>query len=148
MYIYGINHVTLQVRDLAMSDYFYTEVLGLRRVGQRPNMHFYSSGRFAHELALIQVPEFVRSADDGLVHLCFNVPTEEALYALYRHCQALKVLTSGGVDHTVMHSFYLRDPDGYIIEMGTDRPAREWEHHAHPFAKDRPLNLKRAGGPE
>lgn len=53
MHIDGINHITLRVCDLYLSEQFYTQVLGLKRVGQRPHMRFYSSGRFAHELALM-----------------------------------------------------------------------------------------------
>ncbi len=142
MYLSGINHITLLVSDIAVSNDFYTQVLRLKLVGQRPYMHFYSSGRFVHELALCHSPGFKNSADSGLAHLCFNAKDEKSLRALYQHCHDLAVPTSGGVDHTIMHSFYLRDPDGYIIEIGVDRPAQEWQTTSQAFAEDRPLNLK------
>jgi catechol-2,3-dioxygenase len=51
MYIDGINHATLRIQNLDRSDVFYSQVLGLMRVGQRKHMYFYSSGHFAHGLA-------------------------------------------------------------------------------------------------
>ncbi len=141
MYINGINHATLRVRDLDSSEYFYTQVLKLKRVGQRAHMHFYSSGRFAHELALLHDPNYQHNANDGLMHLCFNVPNKDNLRALYQHCQALGQATSNGVDHTIMHSFYLQDPDGHVIEIGADCPADEWAHNPQPFAQDASLKL-------
>jgi catechol 2,3-dioxygenase len=143
MYLSGINHITLLVNDLVSSNNFYTQVLGLKLVGKRPGMHFYSSGHFIHELALAHYPGFRNSTDSGLAHLCFNATDEKNLRALYQHCHDLGVTTSGGVDHTIMHSFYLRDPDNYIIEIGSDRPKQEWQTHSQPFAKDLPLNLEK-----
>jgi catechol 2,3-dioxygenase len=141
MFIDGINHATLRVRNLDRSDYFYSQVLGLKRVGKRSNMYFYSSGRFAHELALLHDPDYRRSDNDGLMHLCFNVADEEKLHALYQHCQNQEQAPSGGVDHLVMHSFYLRDPDGHVLEIGMDRPAEEWKDNPRPFAEDLPLSF-------
>ena len=141
MFIDGINHATLRVRDLDQSNYFYTKILGLKRVGQRSNMCFYSSGRFAHELALLHDPDYRRSENDGLMHLCFNAADEEKLQALYQHCQNNEQAPSSGVDHLVMHSFYLRDPDGHVVEIGMDRPEEEWKDNPRPFAEDFPLKL-------
>ncbi len=141
MAINGINHASLRVRNLDVSERFYTEVLGLTRVGSRESMRFYSSGRYAHELALVEDPDFRNRDEEGLLHLCFNVESEDALRGLYRRCRAAGVPVSGGVDHLVMRSFYLRDPDGYTIELGVDRPKHEREDNARAFAWDRPLRL-------
>lgn len=141
MAINGINHASLRVRNLDVSEHFYTEVLGLKRVGTRGVMRFYSSGRYAHELALVEDPDFRNRYEEGLLHLCFNVGSEEALRGLYRRCRAAGVPVSGGVDHVVMHAFYSLDPDGYVVELGVDRPRQEWEHNSNAFASDRPLQL-------
>ncbi len=141
MFIDGINHAALRVQDLDRSDYFYTKILGLKRVGQRSHMYFYSSGRFTHELALLHDPDYRRSENDGLLHLCFNAADEGKLQALYLHCQNHEEAPSGGVDHLVMHSFYLRDPDGHVVEIGMDRPEEEWKDKPRPFAKDLPLKF-------
>lgn len=142
MNIDGINHATLRVRNLKHSGVFYHQVLGLKRVGQRPSMHFYSSGRHAHELALLEDPSYRTSNQGGLMHLCFNAPDEARLRALYKKCQASGFAPSEGIDHTVMYSFYVRDPDGYTIEIGVDRPAEEWQQNPQAFAKDYALDLE------
>ena len=139
MYIDGINHATLRVQDLDRAGIFYHEVLGLKRVGQRPSMHFYSSGRYAHELALLHDRSYQPPENSGLVHLCFNVRDAASLRALYQQCHAKGFPTSDGVDHIVMHSFYVRDPDGYLIEIGMDRPVEEWQQNPQAFAKDSAL---------
>ncbi len=141
MAINGINHASLRVRNLDVSEHFYIEVLGLKRVGTRGIMRFYSSGRYAHELALVEDPDFQNRDEEGLLHLCFNVESEEALRGLYQRCRAAGVPVSGGVDHVVMHAFYSLDPDGYVVELGVDRPRQEWEHNSNAFASDRPLQL-------
>ncbi len=42
----------------------------------------------------------------------------------------------GVVDHTIMRSFYVRDPDFHTIELGVDVPQSEWAHLADPFSRD------------
>ncbi len=139
MAIRGINHVTLRVRNLDIAEGFYVGVLGLQRVGARSTMRFYSSGQYAHELALMEDTAFRHTEGEGLVHLCFNVESETALRELYLRCRTNGLRASGGVDHIIMHSFYVIDPDGYTIELGVDRPRQEWEHDSRAFAVDRAL---------
>jgi catechol 2,3-dioxygenase len=136
MAINGINHITLKTRDIDRAEEFYTKVLGLKKVGQRPHMRFYSSGNFNHELALIDDPSCPKHEQSALVHICFNVSDEASFYALYKHCQEMGQVSSELVNHTIMYSFYLRSPDGYTIEIGIDRPRREWQEHPHPFSED------------
>lgn len=141
MSISGINHITLRTRNLDESEVFYTKVLGLKRVGQREHMRFYSSGGYAHELALLLDPKYQRSSNDGLMHVCFNVESEAGFQSLFNQCEA-QGLTSSGVNHVIMHSFYLRDPDGHVVEIGIDRPSHEWENKPNPFAEDYFLDIK------
>jgi len=136
MSINGINHVALRVRDLDQAEAFYAGLLGLKRVGERPGMRFYSSGRFAHELALVQVPGLEITANSGLAHVCFNLDDEADLYALHDRSVALGFAPSELVDHRVTHAFYLQDPSGNLVELGVERPAEEWRSLAEPFARD------------
>jgi len=100
-------------------------------------MLFYSSGRFAHELALLQDAGYRNSRREGLVHLCFNVADKSNLQTLYQRCQSMGITTSNCVDHIIMHSFYTRDPDDHVIEIGTDRPESEWRKNPQAFTEDR-----------
>ena len=140
MPIKGINHITLKTRDIDRAEKFFTQVLGLEKVGQRAGMRFYSSGQFHHELALIQ--DVSVSGAGALAHICFNVPDEESLQRLYQHCQEMGQAVSAMIDHTITHSFYLRAPDGYSIEIAVDRPESEWKDHPNPFDADTLLSAK------
>jgi catechol 2,3-dioxygenase-like lactoylglutathione lyase family enzyme len=69
MALNGLNHITLQVRDLDRAEAFYCGLLGLQRVGTRGDfMRFYSSGRQIHELALMADPAFT-TPGPGLAHI-------------------------------------------------------------------------------
>ncbi len=136
MTIKGINHITLKTCDIDRADRFFTKVLGLKKVGQRPGMRFYSSGQFHHELALMQDSTALESGRGLLAHICFNVADESSLMRLYQRCQDEGQAVSALIDHTIMHSFYLRAPDGYFIEIGVDCPKADWKDHPSPFDGD------------
>lgn len=144
MLIYGINHITLKVRDLAASDRFYRKILGLKPVGQRPGMRFYSTGAHHHDLALMQVGSNAAAPalqQVGLAHFCLNVVDEAALTELYRKCLAAGLAVSEGVDHRVMHAFYVLDPDGHVVELGVDVPVERWAGDPNPYAVDKPYPI-------
>lgn len=61
---------------------------------------------------------------------------EQALASLYQHCKAAGVSILGTVDHTVLRSFYVLDPDGYVVELGVDVPQERWTHLSAPFTRD------------
>lgn len=139
MNVSGINHVVLKVKNLAASDAFYREMLGLKLVGKRGRMWFYSAGEHTHDLALIEIGHQALTPSvqhTGLFHLCFDVPDEEALRRLYRKLRAAGARVSDGVDHIVMHSFYVHDPDGHMIELGVDVPKEQWSNKENPFVDD------------
>lgn len=140
----GINHVVLKVSKLDAADYFYREVLGMQRVGERPRMYFYYAGGHHHDLALLEVGTRVRPPQQtatGLAHVCINVSDEQALVELYRRCHAAGISILGAVDHTVSRGFYITDPDGHVVELAVDVPRSEWAHMAAPFAQDKEYAL-------
>ncbi len=139
MALQGINHVVLKVKSLETSDYFYREILGMKRVGEREKMWFYSAGNHHHDLALVEVGSSATAPQmqqTGLFHLCFNVSDEQSLAELYDRILASGVNILGSVDHTIMRSFYVLDPDRHVIELGVDVPQAEWAHLSDPFSKD------------
>lgn len=147
MALRGINHVVLKVRSLEASDRFYREVLGLTRVGERGRMWFYTAGAHHHDLALLEVGADAPAPQDraaGLFHFCFDVTGETELAVLYQRCRDAGAEILGGVDHNIMRSFYVRDPDGNVVELGVDVPGKEWDNQDHPFAFDRPYIPRRS----
>jgi catechol-2,3-dioxygenase len=47
----------------------------------------------------------------------------------------------GSVDHNISRSFYVRDPDGNVVELTFDLPRGEWANQAEPFAEDLPYEI-------
>lgn len=148
MALQGINHIVLKVRNLHTSDHFYREILGMQRVGERPGMWFYYAGGHPHDLALAEVGDKALSPQPratGLFHLCLTVSDEQALTDLYHRCQVASVAILGSVDHIVMRSFYVLDPDDHVVELGVDVPQEKWATSA-PFARDLAYSLPKASG--
>jgi catechol 2,3-dioxygenase len=140
----GINHVVLKVRSLEEAERFYVGALGLRRVGERGRMRFYTAGAHAHDLALVEVGGRAgspRPSDTGLFHLCFDVEDEAALADVYRRCVEAGAEVLGAADHTVMRSFYARDPDGHVVEVGFDVPEAEWAGDPDPYGRDKAYTI-------
>jgi catechol 2,3-dioxygenase len=144
MTLRGINHVVLKVRNLHASDHFYREILGMERVGERGRMWFYRAGGHHHDLALMEVGATAASPQaqhTGLFHFCVDVSDERALAQLYKRCQTSGATLLGTVDHTIMRSFYVQDPDGNVVELGVDVPQEEWAQNPAPFARDTAYTL-------
>lgn len=144
MAIRRINHIVLKVRSLVESDKFYSGALGLTRVGERAGMWFYSAGEHHHDLALIEAGDQALSPDHrqtGLFHFCFDVDSEASLASLHRRCSEAGIQILGEVDHNIMRSFYVRDPDDNLVELGVDLPREEWFDQSTPFARDRAYSI-------
>lgn len=131
-----INHIALKVRELSASDRFYREILGMEKVGERPRMWFYRASGQEHDLALFELGaagKLPSPHHTGMFHLGFSVSSVAALAALYQRCQEVGVPILGAVEHAVMHTFYVQDPDGNTIELGVDAPQEDWADSAEPF---------------
>lgn len=107
----------------------------------------YHAGGHPHDLALAEVGTKALSPQPqstGLFHLCISVSDEQALTNLYHRCQAAGVSILDSVDHTVMRSFYILDPDDHVVELGVDVPQEEWANLSAPFARDLAYSLPKA----
>ena len=86
----GVDHVGLTVADLKRTIAFFTECLGWRLIGEKPDYPaaFVTDG--TTRITLWQVGDtgsfttFDRRANVGLHHLALKVPSLEALHALHR----------------------------------------------------------------
>jgi len=118
-----IDHVALTVRDVERSIAWYRDVFGLERRheeiwGDYPVMMF--AGDTA--LALFQARGPIQDAPDHgstaiMRHLAFQVDRSNFM-------KAQETLRSLGIafsfeDHSISQSIYLRDPDGYELELTT-----------------------------
>ncbi len=145
-----LSHLVLRVRDLARSERFYTEALGLRKTGEIPGvMVFFSTQTNAdsHDLALMRLGNDAPAPDPyrvGLYHFAYQVESEEALAQAYRTLREAGVAVLGTADHGVSKGIYLRDPDGIEIEICYEVPRERWPA-GDPFASNKPLVFEEAG---
>lgn len=118
----GLDHVVLHVRDQAISERFYCEVLGctVDRVNERISLvHL----RFGEQFIDLLPAEGDGPVADrrGMDHLCLSIACE-SLEAVAESLRARGVRVEGEVvkrygAYGDGPSLYLRDPDDYVIEL-------------------------------
>ena len=130
----GFDHLVLRVRDLERALAFYRDVLGLPieclddyRAGTRP----FPSARVGGMLVdLVPDPTYAPDASlpvSGFLHLCVRIaePLDTVLPALRaRGVEAIEdepMIRLGATGYG--RSLYVRDPDGYVVELKEDTSA-------------------------
>ena len=113
----GLDHVVLRVTDQAASERFYTDVLGctLDHVNERVRL---VQLRFGEQLIDL-LPG--RRGPDGMDHFCLSIKCDD-LGAVATWLRDRGVTLEGDVVQRrgafgTGPSLYLRDPDGYLIEL-------------------------------
>lgn len=143
---FGLNHIVINVRDIEESHRFWTEMLGFQQVGEfksqatgvptRGTMRFYSGDRGGklhhHDIALIENRALPPPMADGsrpsaIVHIAFAMPNREAWLRQLAFLQRNGVAFERRVEHGVTHSVYIRDPNGYGVELLYELPREVWE---------------------
>lgn len=142
----GLNHVVINVRDLDETHRFWTEMLGFQQVGEFTNdpsgldrkMRFYSGDHGGgalthHDIAFCEVPSLPAPAGDGTLtsaigHIAIGFPDREAWLRQLAHLQAANVRFERRVEHGMSHNAYIRDPNGYSVELLYELPREMWEN--------------------
>lgn len=113
----GLDHVVLRVRDQDASAAFYQKILGctLDHVNERVSLVQLRFG-----VNLIDLLPGTRGTD-GMDHFCLSIRCDD-LAALADGLRAQGVALEGSVVERrgafgTGPSLYLRDPDGYLIEL-------------------------------
>jgi catechol 2,3-dioxygenase-like lactoylglutathione lyase family enzyme len=117
----GLDHVVLVVQDQQASQRFYMDVLGctLDHVNERISLIHLRFGE--HFIDLLPVtPERPRGAG-GVDHVCLSIRCGD-LETVAAALRARGVEPEGGIAtrrgaYGTGPSLYLRDPDGYLIEL-------------------------------
>lgn len=115
-----VGHLVLNVKDLAASTRFYTDILGFEVSRQTPTGTFLTCGKIHHDLALFQAPEDalpVTNGQLGLNHFAVQVADLEELKEVYRNLQGWEVTLDHNTDHGMTSSVYFMDPDGNRVEF-------------------------------
>jgi catechol 2,3-dioxygenase-like lactoylglutathione lyase family enzyme len=115
----GLDHVVLRVRDQARSTRFYQDVLGctLDRVNEKISLVHLRFGEHLIDL----LPATGDEPGGGLDHVCLSIRCDD-LNQLVRALESKGVTLEGKVvqrygAYGEGPSVYLRDPDGYKIEL-------------------------------
>lgn len=115
----GLDHVVLRVRDQARSTRFYQDVLGctLDRVNEKISLVHLRFGEHLIDL----LPATGDEPGGGLDHVCLSIrcaDLNQLVHALEKKGVTLegKVVQRFGA-YGEGPSVYLRDPDGYKIEL-------------------------------
>jgi lactoylglutathione lyase len=117
---YSIQHVNLMVDDLAATDAFYADVLGLERL-TTPDLGFPAQFYRINEHQEIHVNELADSRPER-AHFCLRVDNFDALFASALHLGVIDAETWGKVRRLptgVMQAF-VRDPSGNLIELSCE----------------------------
>jgi catechol 2,3-dioxygenase-like lactoylglutathione lyase family enzyme len=131
----ALDHFVLRVHDLDRSIAFYRDVLGLPiecldeyRAGIRP----FVSARVGVQLIDL-VPDSTYDAEaglrsGGLVHFCLRVAGRLERDVLPRvRARGVEVIEDAPMTRLGATgygaSIYVRDPDGYVVELKEERPA-------------------------
>lgn len=121
-----IGRVALAVEDMGTVSRFYTSVIGLEVLEERPNGLLLGPVGGPVILVLQETDADARPDDAaGLFHHAIRVPDRGALGAVLRRIQEHWPL-DGASDHGVSEALYLQDPEGNGVEVYRDRPRPEW----------------------
>jgi catechol 2,3-dioxygenase len=137
----GLNHLVLNVRDIEASHRFWTELLGFHQVGEVPPglggvrrgaMRFYSGVRDGrmhhHDIALVDTPDLGQpDGPNPIGHVAIALPDRSAWLRQLAFLQSRGVAFERRVEHGMTHSLYIRDPNGYSVELLYELPREVWE---------------------
>ena len=133
-FTHGLSEVALPVNDLRTAIDFYTKVVGLVLELQSDDGAFLWTGSTGQPQRLILATrqylargnaavEVGRGVEWHHVHYAFQVPREKLEKAI-KHLHRSGVAVSGPARFDLMKatSFYLRDPDGHLVEFWSPDP--------------------------
>ena len=145
----GLNHLVINVRNMEESHRFWTEIVGLKQVGElyptptRPNppkMRFYSGDHGGgtmhhHDIALIENPSLPAPPADwrmhgmpsAISHIAIALPSREAWLKQLAYLQEHGVKFDRRIEHGMTHSLYIHDPNGYGVELLYELPRELWD---------------------
>lgn len=146
-----LGHLVLYVGDLDRSLAFYRDILGwpVLSLPERYRAAGFRAGNTHHDLLLIEVGPHAQPVPAGrrlgMYHFGVKVgDSDDDLQALLDRLQARPDLVTivGAVDGGFVHSLYVRDPDGYEVELYIDVPGYDWnDPNLFDNAPRRPLVL-------
>jgi glyoxalase family protein len=128
--IRGLGPITISIRELAPTEAFLTDMLGMRRDrdfravdGATTTVFAMGQGGPAAELHVRTEPHLpaAKQGAGGVHHVAFRIP-DAAYDDWVDRLRRLGVRSSGPVDRFYFRSLYAREPGGILCEIATDGP--------------------------
>ena len=117
----GLYHIQLTVRDIARSLKFYQDVFGMQELFRAgPKMVFLNTPDSRDLITLNESPaEAAHAGDGGVAHFGFRLSDASQIDTAVREVERAGGQLIRRGEHAPGVPFaYVRDPDGYVIELG------------------------------
>jgi catechol 2,3-dioxygenase len=126
--------LSLKIRNVDKSKYFYTEILGFTIFEETDDHIYYTiNGKDIILKTLIDPNASPRQPVQGLYHVAYLLQNKNALAQLIYHIAKQKYPITGGANHGISDALYLDDPDGNGIELYVDTDPTYWKDiDTHP----------------
>jgi len=113
----NLGHLVIRVRDLKISEEFYTKFMGLEVSGRGGDsmVFFRSNDSVHHDLAIAKLDGDAPGPEQdrvGLYHFAYEFESFDEIREAYRLTQELGVRIAGFGDHGESKGLYILDPDG------------------------------------
>jgi len=122
-----ISRVDLNVKNLNASLDFYLNKLGFSVLKQEKEFVALTVDHKNEILRLYENQKMIKSNNMNIYHFALLLPTRKDLSKFLHHLIINQIEIDGAADHKVSEAIYLRDPDGFGIEVACDRDDKEWE---------------------
>jgi catechol 2,3-dioxygenase-like lactoylglutathione lyase family enzyme len=118
--INGVLHFTIPVKDLDRSEKFYTEILGMEKVGRNNHMVFMRAGEDCFVLTYSENPIEPNCGDAHEIHHAFRVTAKEYDRAKeFLASEGIRIFKEENRERGTFQgrSAYFHDPDRNVIEI-------------------------------
>ena len=131
-----LGHLVIKVRNLGISEKFYTEIMGLKVTNSNPGKMIFmiANDDISHELALVSVGESALKPESsyvGLAHMAWQMDSFNDLREIYQLLKRTGTEIKGIGDHGMSLGIYFSDPDGNEIEVYYELPKNQWSKENH-----------------
>jgi catechol 2,3-dioxygenase-like lactoylglutathione lyase family enzyme len=140
--IRGVHHGAFRCRDAAQTVWFYTTVLGLAEPTgivleevtgtghDDPYMHIFFQMKNGEYIAFFDAPgsadpDWFKRKESFDMHWAFEVDSMEDLVAMQARLKSFGITAHGPVDHHMVKSIYMYDPNGIQIELTIRAPEHD-----------------------
>jgi len=120
-----LGHINIRVKDMAKSEKFYTEVLGLEVTHRRETILFLSTNDLSHELAMSPLGPDAAGPDNNRVgtnHNAWLMSSFDDLRQMHKRLKEKNVEILRIRQNACSMGIYFADPDGNENEVYYDTP--------------------------